>query len=176
MLNDSISKAYRNPIRNREGIQQNIDEDKWPKIHFNKLNRCVYITLPPSVIMKFTEKLATILGLDTEVIDVTPYKGDRLCDIDGGLHGLYVYCDVLECVSVGDAMAPLLRIVEVKGVRGEMTHIEYDQPRYFPLQKKTFDSLEIDIRDDAGNPIPFDSGKLIVTLHFRQARDTYFLG
>ena len=96
--------------------------------------------------------------------------------MEGGLHALYVYCNVLECVSVGDTMAPLLRIVAVKGSRGEMTYIQYDQPRYIPLQKKTFDSIEIDIRDDTGESIPFDSGKLIVTLHFRRAKNAYFLG
>ena len=77
-------------------------------------------------------------------------------------------------------MAPLLRIVEVAGSRGEglqeMTHIQFDQPRYIPIQKKNFDSIEIDIRDDAGESIPFDDGKLIVTLHFRRAKESYFLG
>ena len=89
---------------------------------------------------------------------------------------MYIYCDVLECVPVGDTAAPLLRIVEVNGVAGEMLLIQYDPPRYVPLQKKVFDSIEIDIRDDAGGPIAFDSGKLIVTLHFRRAKDSYFLG
>ena len=53
---------------------------------------------------------------------------------------------------------------------------KYDQPRYFPVQKKTFDTIEIDIRDDTGESIPFDAGKLIVTLHFRRAKDSYFIG
>jgi hypothetical protein len=102
--------------------------------------------------------------------------GDRPVDIEGGLHALYVYCDAVECVAVGDTLAPLLRIVTIKGPRGEMTYIQYDEPRYIPLQKKNFDSIEMDIRDDMGNAIPFDSGKLIVTLHFRRVRDSYFLG
>ena len=89
---------------------------------------------------------------------------------------MYVYCDVLECVPVGDTTAPLLRIVEIGGQKGEMVHIQYDQPRYVPLQKKEFDSIEIDIRDDLGEKISFDSGKLIVTLHFRRAKESYFLG
>ena len=73
-------------------------------------------------------------------------------------------------------MAPLLRIVEISGQKGEITHIQYDQPRYVPLQKKAFGSIEIDIRDDLGEKISFDSGKLIVTLHFRKAKEAYFLG
>ena len=87
---------------------------------------------------------------------------------------------MLENIPVGDTMAPLLRIVEVSGTRNderqELTHIQYDQPRYFPVQKKAFDTIEIDIRDDTGESIPFDTGKLIVTLHFRRAKDSYFTG
>ena len=81
---------------------------------------------------------------------------------------------MLECVPVGDTVAPLLRIVQVNGVQGEMTHLQYDQPRYAPLQKKKFDTIEIDIRDDAGEKISFDSGKLIVTLHFRKEKRPTF--
>jgi hypothetical protein len=66
----------------------------------------------------------------------------------------------MECVPVGDTTARLLRIVEISGQKGEMVHIQYDRPRYVPLQKKEFDSIEIDIRDDSGERIPFDSGKV----------------
>jgi len=176
VLNSSIAKAYRDPLRSHNSIIRYIDESQWPKIRLNKQNRCIYITTPNDMIIRFTEKLSNILGMDEQAVYEPFFTGERSCDIDGGLHALYVYCDVLECVPVGDTMAPLLRIVAVKGPRGDMTHIQYDQPRYFPLQKKIFDSIEIHIRDDAGKPIPFDSGKLIVTLHFRQVRDTYFLG
>src|SRR5437899_12678347 len=96
--------------------------------------------------------------------------------IVGGVHVMYVYSDVLECVPVGDTMTPLLRIVEIGGQKSEMVHIQYDQPRYVPLQKKEFDSIEVDIRDDLGEKISFDSGKVIVTLHFRKAKESYFLG
>ena len=107
-------------------------------------------------------------------------KNYKPYDVGGGLHALYIYCDVLESIPVGDTMAPLLRIVDVSGTRSdekqELTHVQYDQPRYFPVQKKTFDTIEIDIRDDTGESIPFDAGKLIVTLHFRRAKDSYFTG
>jgi hypothetical protein len=178
MLNNSIAKAYRKPVRpwSANGINRYVDESLWPRITYNKHNRCIYVTMQPDSAIRFSKKLAMLLGFNSQMLESTSIIGDRPVDIEGGLHALYVYCDVLECVAVGDTMAPLLRIVTVKGTRGEMSYVQYDQPRYIPLQKKAFDSIEIDIRDDIGKPIPFDAGKLIVTLHFRRSRDSYFLG
>ena len=85
---------------------------------------------------------------------------------------MMLYCDLLEHIPVGDTKDPVLRIVDANG---EIVHRLYDEPRYIPLQKKNFDSIELDLRDDLGNPIAFKNGKLVVTLHFRQAKSAYFL-
>lgn len=156
-----------------------IDEALWPKINYNSHCQKVILTLQPEMTMKISDQLSKILAIEsTKKFHSTEknLKSTIRCDIDGGLHAMYVYSDVLECVPVGDTMAPLLRIVEIKGQKGEMVHIQYDQPRYVPLRKKHFDSIEIDIRDDLGQNIPFDSGKLIVTLHFRKQRESYYTG
>ena len=128
MVNNSIAKAFRRPVRpwSTNGVERYIDESQWPKLAYNMHNRCVYITIQPDTSIRFSKKLAAMLGLDAQLVDAPSWKGERPCDIEGGLHALYVYCDVLECVPVGDTMAPLLRIAPVKGARGEMTHIMYD--------------------------------------------------
>ena len=61
------------------------------------------------------------------------------------------------------------------GTNGEIVHHLYDEPRYIPLQKKNFDSIELDLRDDLGKPIAFENGKLVVTLHITQTKSAYFL-
>ena len=95
--------------------------------------------------------------------------------LNAGRHTFYVYCDILENVPVGDTLAPLLKTIGVEGERGSIIHKNFDRARYIPIQKKHFDSLEINIRDGFGRAIPFQSGTLIVTLHFRRARQSYFL-
>ena len=97
-----------------------------------------------------------------------------VADINRGVNSLYIYCDLLECVPVGDTKAPLLRTVETTGENGGIIHRTFDQLRYIPLQKKNFDTIEILIRDDLGHPVSFESGKLIVTLHFREAKSKYY--
>ena len=97
-----------------------------------------------------------------------------MCDIEGGIHGIYVYCDLVDHVVVGDTVAPLLRIVESNGYNGEMIYKIFEQPRYLPLRKKHFDVIELDIRDVFGEPILFETGHVTVTLHIRRAEKHYF--
>lgn len=185
MLNNAISKEFSKDIISPAVLQAiakggktfRVDEKLWPRFRYYKPSRHVYLSMQAGMTVTLTNKLAMILGLETETYasHAVTVRSNLTSDIEGGLHAMYVYCDLLECVPVGDTAVPLLRIVKVGGQRDEMVQIEYDQPRYFPLQKKVFDSVEIDIRDDTGEHISFDSGKLIVTLHFRRAKDSYFL-
>ena len=86
----------------------------------------------------------------------------------------YVYCDLIEPTFVGDTKVPLLRTVNVDTDRQVVNHI-YTSPIYVPLQKKQFDTVEINIMTDTGEPVPFASGKSVVVLHFRRTSNPYFL-
>lgn len=186
VLNASIYKTFNHPVvkSNDGGIYRYADKFLYPVFRYTLSDQKAHINMQPSMTVVLSEDLAGVLGMEIHAdlsaseglngeMFAESYKQAKFRD---DLHALYVYCDVLECVPVGDTLAPLLRIVEVSGSRDEMVHIQFDQPRYIPIQKKCFDSIEIDIRDDTGDPVSFDTGKLIVTLHFRRAKDTYFLG
>jgi hypothetical protein len=160
--------------------QKNLHEFIPPKIRYSELNKRTYFTIPKGIVLKFHPSLMTILGLkhsqmDNKSGDLKAVRSVNVSDINAGIHSLYVYCDLLEYVPVGDTLAPLLRVVDTQGRNGDMQHRIYEPPRYIPLQKKNFDSVEIDIRDDLGQPISFESGKLSVTLHLRRATSPYFI-
>ena len=130
------------------------------------------------------EHLSTILGLQNAkqslsdergCMVTTVIRGDRVGDLANGLQAIYVYCDLLENVPVGDTEAPLLRIVSTNGKSGESVHHTFVVPRYLPLRLVEFDTVEIDIRDVFGKPVPFESGKVYVILHFRRATNPYFI-
>jgi hypothetical protein len=76
---------------------------------------------------------------------------------------------------VGDSQVPLLRIVDASGAPGAVLCKSFDQLRYTPVQQRHFDSITLDIRDAFGEPILFETGTLVVTLHFRKAEVEYFL-
>jgi hypothetical protein len=102
------------------------------------------------------------------------YTGSNVCNLQKGFYTLYVYCDIAEHVVVGDVKAPLLRTVNIAGNEGTMVNRVYETVQYVPVQKKQFDTIEIDIRDDAGRKVPFQRGRVIVTLHFRLKKPSYF--
>ena len=83
------------------------------------------------------------------------------------MDALYIYTDIIAPVLVGDAAVPLLKIVPVEGEYGEIISRTYTKLHYVPLQRNYFDSIEINIATDAGKPIHFESGKVVVKLHFR---------
>ena len=43
-----------------------------------------------------------------------------------------------------------------------------------PVYRQILDTIEIDIKDDAGDSISFQHGKVVVKLHFRKQRSAYF--
>jgi hypothetical protein len=157
--------------------------EKFPKFRYNPITKRLNGAIPVGVSMHFSHALCTMLGIDAsqnpinteEEDEMLQWKSGRICDLQRGFSALYVYCNVLEHVSVGDIKAPLLRIVGVADKSGENVRTIYEKPLYVPLQQKSFDSIEIDIRTDVGKPVPFEYGKVVVTLHFRRCKLPYLL-
>ena len=114
-------------------------------------------------------RLQRMLGLRLHALPEGTTRGELVVDMDP-LHSLYVYCDLVESRIVGDKLVPLLRVVPVQGSDGDMVTRIYENVHYVPLQRKSFDTLEIDIKDSTGEKVPFERGTLNVTLHFRRHR------
>jgi len=95
--------------------------------------------------------------------------------IGGMIRSVYIYCDILEHIAVGNTRALLLRIVD----NPRKTYGNVPQTTnpilYVPLQKKNFVMVEINIVTDTGMPVPYRSGKVFVILEFHCAIHT-FLG
>jgi hypothetical protein len=81
-----------------------------------------------------------------------------------------LYCPLVESRMVGDAQVPLLRIVPVEGRDGEMITRVFDPIQYCPLLQNRFQTVEIDLRDDTGSIVPFERGRVVVTLHCRKRK------
>ncbi len=86
---------------------------------------------------------------------------------------LYVYTDICESYAVGDVHASLLRIVSLdvsKYIFGSNIVRHFGPAHYIPLVKHQFQTIIIDIRDQFGQPIPFEYGTLTATLHFTRKK------
>ena len=153
-----------------------------PTFNYKAITRRVHVTVPPGMSMEFPDSLESILGITQEQSRMCNYTQERLtikgelpCDLQTGINALYIYCDLLQFTHVGHIKAPLLRVVDSGEETGGVVTRYYERPRYIPLQKKNFDSIQIVIRDDLGEKIQFESGKVLLTLHFRRAQNNYLI-
>ena len=80
---------------------------------------------------------------------------------------MYVYSDLVESQVVSDTQANLFHIIVPRGEPGDAVTEEIKLPTYHRLRTSVSSSVKINIRGDTGEPIPFDSGTVRVTLHFR---------
>lgn len=160
------------------------DERKklWPTIKYNSHNNKVVITLGPSQHIRLSPGLKEALGFggdsiksgDSEAFAVV--ESNRVIDLNSDLQAFYVYCDIVDSVRVGDTERPLLRIVETGSEpAGTLVKRQYLTPLYVPVRKKNFEHIEIKLLTDSGKPVPFQRGRVIITLHFRKSERNYFV-
>ena len=99
----------------------------------------------------------------------TFYRGMEDVDLEDGIHHFFVYANCVDHRPVGQDMLPLLRVLPVSGSQGSMNEMRtFRNIQYVPTRRQVYEALEIDIRSVTGEPIPFQRGHLLVTLHFRR--------
>ena len=88
---------------------------------------------------------------------------------------MYVYTDIVDAQFVGDVKVPLLRIVNTEGEYGNTVHASFRNLQYVPVKVNSFETIEVNIKNDQNENVSFEFGKSIATLHFRQKRSQYFI-
>ena len=101
-------------------------------------------------------------------------EADDVVNLTQGFDTLYVYTDIVESRIVGDTLAPLLRALPISGRHGDRVSARFTNVHYVPLLCSNFNSIEVDIRDDMGRRVPFEYGRVTVTLHFRRRKTGLF--
>jgi len=121
----------------------------------------------------FSPDLARMLGFSSD----RTYRG---CNVHMAEHpvslyiNVYVCCDLVEQVLVGDTKALLLRIIDrTSPEKSNVTRVTFKPVQYVPLQKKQFDTITIKL--DGGERVPFVEGKSIIIVNFRRCAHPYLL-
>lgn len=95
-------------------------------------------------------------------------SADSIVDLSLRTHNLFIYTNIVKETLVGNTYMPLLRTVPTLDKnRGTYVSKNYTDPHYLPLSSNYIKHITIDIRDDQGQNIKFQSGKITVKLHFR---------
>lgn len=103
-------------------------------------------------------------------------KSDFLPELRDGIEHIYIYASICQPILVGGVRVPLLKSIWVneKDVRfqkayGEVRNVAIKNPMYIPVSGTSINSIEVNIRDDAGRYIPFIDGSVVsLTLHFKK--------
>ena len=110
--------------------------------------------------------------LNDTTIRASDEKGFILALPETGNQYFYVYTDIIKSQYHGDVVVHVLRTVTVKEnmevmlARTLKDHIKF---------QKIFDTIGKNIRDEAGDLVAFEHGKVIITLHFRRSKTQYFI-
>lgn len=80
-----------------------------------------------------------------------------------------IYCDLIEDQYVGDALAPILGLINMTANQSNETVTFYENPHYVNCRKSRINRINIQILDLEGNPIQFENifSYVILKLHFR---------
>ena len=116
---------------------------------------------------KIQEDIARIFVFPNDTtIRASDKKGFILALPETGNQYFYVCTDIIKSQYYNDAVIPVFGTVTVKG-----EHRSYvERPHYVSPNNKIFDMISINIRDEAGDLVAFEHGKVIITLHFRHSK------
>lgn len=130
----------------------------------------VLLTFDAKVVQKveLSKHLQYALGFEKHEIVTSRTTAKHPIDLRAGVDGFYMYCNLIESQIVGGYYVPLLRIVHVDGQYGDIVDKTFYSPHYIPVLSKEFDRIEINIKNDINQCIPFEFGKVVAKLHFRK--------
>ena len=112
-----------------------------------------------SIILGFGGKYLEIITKTTE----SPHVADF-----AAMSTIYVYCNIVQPQIVEDTNAQLLKSIPIEGTFGDIITKTFTNIQYVPIQRRSFEDVEVLLRSDTGDPVPFERGKVVTTLHFRQ--------
>ncbi len=120
--------------------------------------------------IKLGPTLQYALGFKEATLEQGTHHADYPPDIKVGQKNMWIYTPLIEYQMVGSIMAPLLKVVPLRGKFGDQMVAEFVNEHFVGVLEKNFDSIEISIKDVSGKPIPFSFGGIIIKLHFRKKR------
>ena len=136
--------------------------------HLTKPGRRVYI---------LSRRMSFIMGYargktDIDVAEGAVQESPYIADLPF-FSSIFAYCNIVEAQMVGNVNAKLIKTIPVEGTHGDYIITQtFTNIQYVPVETKSFEDVEILLRTDTGDPVPFENGKVVVTLHFR--KHTYF--
>lgn len=147
--------------RARMACQFNFDE------HLQRF--CLKLDKRRIRLVELSAQLAYILGFGTSTLSDPVNVSAYPPDMKGGVSTFYVYAPgLIEPLIIGDVVAPVLRVVNIRGMPDEIVEECYTAVQYQKLMVKEISDILIEIRTPSGALMPFQYGTCTLTLHFKK--------
>jgi len=153
---------------NKEYQKLYMTDQPKPLFTYEKLTKQMRLEYSETSCDKLTKNVPQNAGLNSAFVE---RFGLLNCETQfelGGHRLMYVYSDIVNPYLVGDVKTPLLRVIAPKGERDEIVTVTFSNPYYIPVARRGFDTIEVNINDELGEPMSFTDGKSVVTLHFKR--------
>ena len=127
--------------------------------------------LPAFSTAEISKELAKMLGFEQNIFDSKTHIAKNIPKIKSRYNQVYIYASIIDPILVGGVHVPLLKSVWIdsKYRNGDIVNGIMKKPMYLPTSLNMISNVEVNIRSDSGELIPFPYGsKSSLTLHFRQ--------
>ena len=136
-------------------------------VHEGEGNRIQLSRMPSTHRIILGNGLHYVMGFKDMELKKAPHTAVYKADLNRGNYAMFVYCDIVEPILVGDSLVPLLRTTHLtSSEHGAIVNQVFNPPLYMKIGKTLVNTIEVDIRTDTGEPFPLTAdGKVILTLH-----------
>ena len=136
---------------------------------FYRAGKYVEVRLPlEGIEVELDWPLRALLGFKEKVISGREkITGEYPFDVKNSFYSLFIYSDIIQPQVVGDTHAKLLQVTPAPQRTNTIISHTFNPVQYVPLERNNFETIEISIRNSAGDLVPFTTGLSIVKLHFR---------
>jgi len=125
--------------------------------------------------IEFLNGLNLILGFPYTNYHVRLNKeisGQNKMQLNNGIDNMFIYCSVVAPIHVGDTLAPLIKRISLDSKNNDISrkkHIDMKNLMYVPVNQTTINSIEVNVRTDSGELVPFVAGSVTtLVLHFKK--------
>ena len=142
-------------------------------VTYDDTSKRVTVRCAKGAILELRGDITRMFGfLNNMAIRAFVNKGFTLALPETGNQYFYVYTDIIRSQYHGDVVVPILHTVTVKGKHGSYVRKNYERPqnKNVPQNKKIFDTIGINIRDEVGNLVAFEHGKFHPLTRFNSMR------
>ena len=156
-----------------EKVPDSLNVETLPPVYqfsYDKSMQRFQLQVFPGYCLKLSKSLASKLGFvisHNGFILESKLIAEKFPNIKRIMQELYVYTNIIESVFVGDIKAPLLLVCPFKKDQ-DPAFIEFMNPSYKKLNRKTFQKIDVGIYDAYGDLLRFSGGQTVFNLHFRK--------